>query len=180
MVKNCAISNKRLLLSIMLKNRLLPGLIFMIAAFAACEKPEVYDPAERYAIEEDSIKLWENANGIKLTKHESGLFYHIDTVGDGDNVIELTDTLEVEYVCRLLNDTLVSQVGDGSLYKFALEKGIPGWQSGLPLIREGGQIRLLVPSPLAYRNVAVGIIPANSPLDFLVRIRNVIKKKRIF
>jgi FKBP-type peptidyl-prolyl cis-trans isomerase FkpA len=164
----------------MLKSRLLPGLIFMIGAFAACEKPEVYDPAERYAIEEDSIKLWGNVNGIELTKHESGLFYHIDTLGTGANAIELTDTLEVEYVCRLLRDTVVSRVDDGSVYKFPLEKGIPGWQSGLPLIREGGQIRLLIPSPLAYRDVVVGAIPANSPLDFTVRIINVIKKERIF
>jgi FKBP-type peptidyl-prolyl cis-trans isomerase FkpA len=161
----------------MLKNRLLPGLIFMIAAFAACEKPEVYDPAERYAIEEDSIKLWGDANGITLTKHESGLFYHIDTPGGGADVIELTDTLEVQYVCRLLRDTIVSQTIDTTRYKFSLERGIPGWKLGLPLIREGGQIRLLVPSPLAYRNVVVGAIPANSPLDFVVRIRNVIKKK---
>ncbi|HMI03010.1 MAG TPA: FKBP-type peptidyl-prolyl cis-trans isomerase [Pedobacter sp.] len=164
----------------MLKNRLLPGLIFMIGVIAACEKPEVYDPAERFAIEEDSIKLWANANGIELTKHESGLLYHIDTLGTGADAIELTDTLEVEYVCKLLRDTVVGRVDGGSLYKFALEKGIPGWQSGLPLIREGGQIRLLVPSPLAYRDVVVGTIPANSPLDFMVRIRNVIKKKRIF
>jgi FKBP-type peptidyl-prolyl cis-trans isomerase FkpA len=161
----------------MLKNRLLPGLIFMIGAFAACEKPEVYDPAEHFAIEEDSIKLWGAANGIELTKHESGLFYHIDTVGDGADAIELTDTLEVEYICKLLRDTIVSQTIDTTRYKFPLERGIPGWQLGLPLIREGGQIRLLVPSPLAYRNVVIGAIPANSPLDFMVRIKKVKKKK---
>jgi FKBP-type peptidyl-prolyl cis-trans isomerase FkpA len=176
LVKNCAISNKRLLLCIMLKNRLLPGLIFMIGVFAACEKPEVYNAEERFAIEGDSIKRWAIANDVKLLEHESGLFYRIDTLGVGDE-IELTDILQVQYVCRLLRDTVVSQTIDTTTYRFVLKDAIPGWKAGLPLIRKGGQIRLLVPSPLAYRNVVVGAIPANSPLDFTIRIRNVIKKK---
>lgn len=177
LVKNCAISNKRLLLCIMLKNRLLPGLIFMIGVFAACEKPEVYNAEERFAIEGDSIKRWGLVNDIQLKEHESGLFYRIDSIGKGANTILPTDTLEVQYVCKLLRDTVVSQFTDSPFYKIPMDKAIPGWQKGLPLIGERGQIRLLIPSPLAYRNVVVGAIPANSPLDFMVRIRKVIKKK---
>lgn len=176
MVKNCAISNKRLLLCIMLKNRLLCGLVFMISAFVACEKPEVYNESERFAIEGDSILLWGAANNIELTKHESGLFYHIDEPGSGTDEIELTDELEVEYVCKLLRDTVVSQTNDSVVYKFVLKDGIPGWKFGLPLIKEGGQIRLLVPSPLAYKNAVVGNIPPNSPLDFRITIKKVTKK----
>lgn len=175
MVKNCAISNKRLLLCIMLKNRLLSGLIFMISISAACKKPEVYNAEERFAIEGELIKKWSDSTGIVLTKDDSGIFYHIDTLGEGA-LIGLPDELHVSYDCKLLRDTLVDQVPEGSLYKFILNKGIPGWKAGLLLMKEGGQIRLVVPSPLAYRNAKVGSIPPNSPLDFKIRIRKVVKK----
>ena len=160
----------------MLKNGLLVGLVFITGLFAACEKPEAYNAATHFDMEEVAIKLWSDTTEIPLTKHESGLYYHIDTLGSGA-AIELTDSLSVEYNCKLLRDTVVSEVKEGSLYKFVLNNSIPGWKTGLPLIREGGQIRLLVPSPLAYRDVIVNGIPANSTLNFLVRIRKVVKKK---
>jgi FKBP-type peptidyl-prolyl cis-trans isomerase FkpA len=177
MVKNCAISNKRLLLCIMLKNRLLPGVIFMVSVFAACEKPEVYNAAERFEIEALAIQKWSDSTEIKLEKDvSSGVYYRVDTLGTGDP-IDLTDELSVSYDCKLLRDTLVSQVREGSEYKFVLNNSIPGWKAGLPLIRKGGQIRLIVPSPLAYGNAQVGSIPPNSPLDFKIRIKEVVKKK---
>ncbi|MES2454979.1 MAG: FKBP-type peptidyl-prolyl cis-trans isomerase [Bacteroidota bacterium] len=160
----------------MLKNGLLVGLVFMIGLFAACEKPEVYNAARHFEMEEANIMLWSDTTEIPLQKHESGVYYHIDTLGNG-GAIELTDSLSVEYSCKLLRDTVLSEVKEGSVYKFVLNSSIPGWKAGLPLIREGGQIRLLVPSPLAYRDRIVNGVPANSTLNFLVRIRKVVKKK---
>ncbi|HEY0177263.1 MAG TPA: FKBP-type peptidyl-prolyl cis-trans isomerase, partial [Pedobacter sp.] len=58
----------------------------------------------------------------------------------------------------------------GTPISFALGEVIRGWQIGIPFIQKGGQIRLLVPSLLAYQNQQNGIIPANSVLDFTVML----------
>ena len=154
----------------MLKSRLLLGFIFIISVFAACEKPEPYDPAAQYTIDEARIKRWADSTNTVLTKHESGLYYKIDTPGTGD-AVDLESMLVVDYEGRLLTDSVFAGTTDAQPYTFLLKNSIPGWKLGLPLIRKGGQIQLLIPSTLAYRGQVVGEVPANSPLHFVVRIR---------
>lgn len=149
----------------------------MISAFAACEKPEVYNVEEHYAIDEAKILKWADSTRIELTRHESGLYYHIDTLGTGTAAPELTDTLIVQYVGKLLRDSIIGQTSQTQPYRFVLGNGIPGWKAGLPLIRLGGTIRLLIPSTLAYRDQSVPPVPPNSPLDYRIFIKEIRKKK---
>ncbi|MGC8000340.1 FKBP-type peptidyl-prolyl cis-trans isomerase, partial [Salmonella enterica] len=50
---------------------------------------------------------------------------------------------------------------------------IEGWVIGIPLIKEGGSIRLLVPSALAYGCEGRSVIPGNTPLFFEVTLVDV-------
>jgi FKBP-type peptidyl-prolyl cis-trans isomerase FkpA len=49
---------------------------------------------------------------------------------------------------------------------------IAGWQIGLPLIQKGGEIKLIVPSSLAY-GCGNGPLPANSILYFDIHLVDV-------
>ncbi len=162
----------------MLKNGLLWVLLLVSGIVASCEKPEVYNEDAQNQIDEALIKKWSDSTHISLTKHESGIYYKIVSPGTGTVPIELTDMLTVLYTEKLLNDTLISQTTDTTGYSFVLEKSIPGWRNGLPLIREGGQIRLLIPSSQAYKNYnVVTNVPKNAVLNFVINLKKVAKKK---
>jgi FKBP-type peptidyl-prolyl cis-trans isomerase len=63
--------------------------------------------------------------------------------------------------------------GRGAI-KFPLNQVIPGWTEGLQFIGEGGMIELEIPSELGYRMQAMGKIPANSTLHFIVELEKVL------
>ena len=53
---------------------------------------------------------------------------------------------------------------------FQLANVIPGWQEGVPMMREGETWEFAIPSDLAYGNESGGPIPAGSVLLFKVRL----------
>lgn len=159
----------------MLKSRLLLGILFAVCILAACEKPEAYNEEAQYEIDEALIKKWADSTKTALIRDDSRLYYQIIDEGTGTGTLELTDTLLVLYEGRLLTDSVFSRTTDTLTYRFVLGKAIPGWQKGLPHIKEGGKIRLLVPSPLAYRQHPIDNVPANSVLNFTIDLKKVLK-----
>jgi len=159
----------------MLKNSLLLG-FFLLAALSACEKKAAYDGEAQLAVDEARIKKWADSVNVILQRHESGLHYEILNEGAGAKP-ELKDSLVVEYEGRLLGDSLTfSKASDLQPYGFILQNSIAGWKTGLPLIKEGGRIRLLIPSPLGYKDYLVGSVPKNSVLDFTIDLKKIVKK----
>ena len=178
LVKNCCIPNKRVFLCDMLKNGLLCGFFILAGLLTACEKPEVYNADEQYKKDEELIKKWSDSTHISLTKHESGLYYKIVSEGSGTVAVDQTDTLTVLYTGKLLTDSIISRTTDTVGYSFILSNSIPGWRNGLPLIKQGGQIRLLVPSAQAYKNYdVVAGVPKNAVLNFIIELKKVAKQK---
>jgi FKBP-type peptidyl-prolyl cis-trans isomerase FkpA len=53
---------------------------------------------------------------------------------------------------------------------FPLANVIPGWQEGVPMMREGETWEFAIPSDLAYGDRAAGPIPGGSTLIFKVRL----------
>ncbi len=53
---------------------------------------------------------------------------------------------------------------------FQLANVIPGWQEGVPMMREGETWEFAIPADLAYGNESGGPIPAGSVLLFKVRL----------
>ena len=101
-----------------------------------------------------------------------GIFYKIIAEGNGKQVL-LTDTITAFYKGALLNGTVFDETKDHPA-SFPLNRLIKGWQLALPLIKEGGKIRLILPSAKAY-----GIrsrspkIPPNSVLVFDIEVKSV-------
>jgi len=160
----------------MLKNSLLLGFFFLLAIFSACQKKAVYDGEAQLAVDEARIKKWADSVDVTLLRHESGLHYEILNEGEGVRP-ELIDSLVVEYEGRLLGDSLAfSKASDLQQYGFVLRKSIEGWKIGLPLIKLGGRIRLVIPSPLGYKDYLVGNLPRNAVLDFTIDLKEIVKK----
>ncbi|WP_432710505.1 FKBP-type peptidyl-prolyl cis-trans isomerase [Pedobacter sp.] len=146
-------------------------------AVSACQKEVVpYDPVAQYSIDTTTIRKFIEDKKLVGVKEHNGLFYQIIKAGTGKEDINLVDTVEVNYEGRLLDGT-VFDASEGTPIKFELGSVIKGWQEGIPLGRQGGQIRLIIPSTMAYTNIRVGPIPPNSPLDFTVDIVKVYKYK---
>jgi len=159
----------------MLKNRFLLAAIALVFTFTACQKQDVYDREAQLQTDREIILKFIADQKLTNVLENDGVFYQVIKEGTGTESLGLTDTAVVNYEGRLLSDGAVFDESEDTV-KFALNSVIEGWQRGLPLIKKGGQIRLLIPSPMAYANFSVGSIPANSPLDFTVDLVDVKKE----
>ena len=121
--------------------------------------------------EQATIVNYALANGITATVHSSGLHYEVVTAGTGPTPT-INSTVSVRYVGKLLNGT-VFDTQAGTPVTFPVNQVIPGWQLGLPLVQEGGTIKLIVPSSLAYGCTGYGAIPADAILYFEIDLVDV-------
>jgi len=90
--------------------------------------------------------------------------------GTGPVVTE-DQTLTVQYTGWLLDGTeFDSSWSRGEPAGFPLTSVIPGWTQGLAGQTVGSQVLLVIPPELGYRDQAMGSIPPNSTLIFVVDI----------
>jgi FKBP-type peptidyl-prolyl cis-trans isomerase FkpA len=157
---------------IMKKYFLLLGLL--VVTLTSCLKlsnqettqPTPVDPVIQAKADSLAITAYLAANPSITAKRDSasGLYYQIITPGTGTNPTA-NSVITVAYTGKLLNGT---QFDSQASYTQALSGLIPGWIIGIPFIKTGGRILLIVPSALGYGNQLIGQIPANSVLVFTV------------
>jgi K(+)-stimulated pyrophosphate-energized sodium pump len=128
--------------------------------------------------EQDFLNNNKNQAGVVTTN--SGLQYQIISEGSGINA-SATDSVSIHYKGTLISgEVFDSSEGFGTATAkpvgFMLNKVIPGFTEGLQLIKEGGKIKLFIPSALAYGDMAQGSIPAFSTLVFEIELVKVTKK----
>ena len=111
------------------------------------------------------------ANGLTVTEHSSGFQYQIISAGAGQTP-SLTSTVSVRYTGKLMDGTVFDSV-TGTPISFSLGQVIPGWQLAVPLIQEGGLIRIILPSSLAYGCTGSGAIPPDAVLFFEIQLVDV-------
>ena len=118
----------------------------------------------------DSHRIIEaiNTGKIDTTGSTNGVYYKILQEGSGQQV-KLTDTLVVRYKGTLLNGVIFDETKEKPA-TFPLKRLIKGWQAGMPLCRQGGKIRLIIPSAMGYSIRNLGSIPPNSVLVFDVEL----------
>lgn len=104
-------------------------------------------------------------------KTASGLVYEIMKEGNGKSP-KATDTVEVHYHGTLTNgEVFDSSVVRNKKIKFPLNRVIKGWTEGLQLVKEGGKIKLTIPSNLAYGSAgSPPKIPGGATLVFEVEL----------
>lgn len=155
-------------------------LLVITFCFSACsKKADTFDAAAQAATDDAAIQAYLKANpSITATKDASGLYYQIITQGTGANATA-TSTVQVNYTGKLLDGTQFdTTTGRGSFTSALTVNGvaqvIQGWVIGVPLVKAGGRILLLIPSALGYGNTSPGAgIPANSVLVFTIDVLSV-------
>ncbi len=130
------------------------------------------DPIVQDQLMQDFIKK----NNLKAQKTASGLYYVIDKKGNGKHATA-ADQVKVHYKGTLLDGTKFDSSYDrNEPITFPLSGVIRGWTEGIPLLEEGGQGKLIIPSALSYgTNGAGGVIKANEILVFDVELLQIIK-----
>ncbi len=115
------------------------------------------------------------AGTIDTTGTSNGVYYKILKEGTGEKVSP-NDTLVVNYKGQLLDGFVFDETKDKPA-TFPLKRLIKGWQVGLPVCRQGGKIRLLIPSSLGYSIRNLGVIPPNSILIFDIEVLEIKRGK---
>jgi hypothetical protein len=103
----------------------------------------------------------------------SGLTIDEITAGTGESP-SADSVVKVHYKGTLADGTVFDSSYDrGEPTEFKVNQVIEGWQEGLALMSAGGKAELTIPSALAYGDRAVGKIPPNSELTFVVELLEV-------
>jgi len=157
--------------AIMLKSKILLAFVLLLTTFSACKKDD-YDAEKQSKIDDGLIVDFLAKNSIVAIKHSSGIYYQTLTpAAAGENNFTSSTNVTVNYEGRLLNGTVFDK--SSAMATFALGNLIQGWQIGIPLVKKGGRIRLIIPSTLAYKNESPSSsIPKNAVLDFTIDLIN--------
>jgi len=140
------------------------------------------DTTDLPAYEDYSIKNYLSSLGTSTDYIEtpSGIYYHISQEGTGKQV-QTESTVEIGYVLKTLNGTVVEQSSTDSL-SISLASTIAGWREVLPKLKEGGKVRMVLPSSQAYgikgtasSSTTGSGIPPFSSIDFEVSVKKVTK-----
>jgi len=149
---------------------LLFGVLAIGFLFSGCKKKEQMNPCEydacAFKAPPSEIKMVEDylvANGLTATQHCSGAYYIIDAVGSGATP-DICSYINANYVGKLTNGNVFDQGTFPQLYP--LSGLIRGWANLLPLIKQGGKMRLFIPPSLGYGPNPNRDIPGNSVLIF--------------
>ncbi|MBO9594773.1 MAG: FKBP-type peptidyl-prolyl cis-trans isomerase [Niabella sp.] len=110
-------------------------------------------------------------SAINVTTDASGIMYEVITPGTGITP-SASSTVTAKYVGRFLNGRGFdsSYVREPNGTSFSLNGVIAGWQLGIPKIKEGGKVKLIIPSSLAYGCTGYRSIPPDQPLYFYVEL----------
>ncbi len=136
---------------------------------------KVLNKSKIAAYDDATIQKYMNSNALSgFTKTTSGLYYKIDVAGTG-SPITADSTIKAEYEGKLLNGTIFDKSSAGSPITRALSDFVKGWQEAIPFIKEGGTIRMILPSSLGYGLEGNSGIPPFSCLYFSVKVTEVMQ-----
>jgi len=124
---------------------------------------------------ESETFLKKNGSKAEVRTTASGLQYTIKDPGTGKSPDEWS-TVEVNQRILLANGTVIKNTYDGiETDTFTLEEAIDGLKEGLPLMKEGGKFRFVVPADLAWGKRGTGSkIGPHAVLIFDIRLERVI------
>jgi FKBP-type peptidyl-prolyl cis-trans isomerase FkpA len=120
------------------------------------------DSAVAPASEQSQIKSYLDSAGITANLSPYGFYYQVISPGNGASPGQCSQ-VTVSYKGWLTKGTVFDQ---SSSSVFILGGLIDGWRESLPLIRQGGEIRVYIPPSLGYGVASNPVITPNSILIF--------------
>lgn len=158
-------------------NKVLAGVLALMVLVASCKKKDneyvcSYDPCSLKASDAEvkQVEAYLTANGINAVKHCSGMYYLVSDTGTGSRPTSCS-AVAVTYKGSLANGNVFDKAT--TPVSFSLVTLIEGWKMGIPLIKSGGKIKLIIPPSLGYGPAANQGIPANSVLIFDIDLLDV-------
>lgn len=144
-------------------------LSFFVILALGCSKEKGCDPIPPEN-EAPQIAKYISDNNLTSVNSTKGIYYQIINGGFGA-VPNINSTVDVLYKGKYLDGTVFEE--SSSIVSFPLNKVIEGWQIGIPLIKKGGKINLIIPSAYAYGCVGNSPIPPNTILCFEISLIDV-------
>lgn len=146
---------------------LLMLLVGATLAISSCSDDDNFDPEAQLAADIIAIDNYLADNNITAIEDDSGLRYVIHEQGTGRPVFDSVRLL-LDYTGSTFDGNTFDR--NDSFY-FALNQGAPeGWNIGLPKINEGGSITMYIPSGLAFGNIDLEGLPANTNVIYQVSV----------
>lgn len=142
--------------------------LVLVLALTGCSNKDKGGGCTTAAEDDTKMQKYISDNGITATKHASGLYYQIIDPGTGATPT-INSTVKANYTGKFTNNNSF----DAGVSSFPLNGVIEGWQIGIPLIKQGGKIKLIIPPYLAYGCDDYRSIPGNSVLIFDVELQEV-------
>ena len=144
-------------------------LLLIAFALSSCAKKKAEEQA---ALDESIIQQYISDNNLSATATGSGLYYVIDTQGNGAGCTS-NSSVKVAYSGYFTDGDVFDESAPEGIV-FSLQGVIQGWTEGIPYFKEGGTGKLLLPSALAYGKNGSGSIPPNSVLIFDIELIEVL------
>ena len=118
--------------------------LLIFFAISSCKK----DNHDATQADRATIEQYAADNNLNGQFTSSGLYYVIEKEGAGSHP-NINSNITVSYSGYYLDGTILDQ---GDFFTARLYNLIRGWQEGIPYIGSGGEIKLVIPSNLAYNN----------------------------
>lgn len=122
---------------------------------------------------DEEIQTYISDEGLQMEKFETGMYYKVKEEGFGDEYIKLTDRVTFHYTGSFLNGEEFQKIPKNDPVTFHVRELIVGWQDALSLLKEGGEITIILPPHLGYGSKKTGLIPANSILKYELKVLEV-------
>ncbi len=138
--------------------------------FWSCSNEPEFDQVKQFEKEQAAILDYLESNNIDYEQESSNeLYYTINEEGTGSNP-EALSWINVNYETTILGDDEIILEEDSVIYN--LSSVFSGWRVLMPLVKEGGNITMYVPSYYAFgRDLALdGAVPGNSTVVFDVKL----------
>lgn len=139
-----------------------------------------YEKQQQKAAEE-SAKTAEPLEGYQAEAFDPASVTELKTevLSEGDGqIVTSTDTINVSYFGWIPSGKIfdsTTREGKNTPIDISLAQVIPGWTEGIKDQKVGSTIKLTIPAEKAYGAQSSGIIPANTPLVFILTINGVTK-----
>lgn len=159
---------------------LLP-ILFIYCAVAGCTKTSsnLGNVKAQAVIDDKIIANYIASNGLtgkaqKVTD-TSGVYYIVLQPGQGNDLFTNSTQVTVGDTGKLLTTGTVFYKTNEFHPSYSLGQVILGWRLGIPKIKKGGIVRLLIPSRYAYGPYPQTDyhLPANAVLDFDIQLYDV-------